>query len=532
MNLYHKKQRWKIALLGAAILMVVVSIWYSYKLVDKIQQREVDRIQQWAEKVRIKSRLVHQTNKAFEELSETLAALQERDLKMVELWVMAIEEVNKPIDDYSFVVKILGEVSTVPMIVTDMNDKVVSSYNMAFLDTLIQHEIESKFAQKNNSFKDSLARAIKNDSLNAFIPVWKKQNEPIEMDLYQSEKQRVYYIDSVFYKNAELSKLKYSRDSLVASFSNELVANEYMVPVVFIDSESRELLATNITQFDTLSQSPSAKDLSAMHDSIMVDLGTGNTGVIYFEHSPELRQMKYFPIIQFGMIGLFILIAYLVFSTFRKAEQDQVWVGMAKETAHQLGTPISSLMAWNELLISQGTDKTITQEIQKDIDRLNTVTNRFSKIGSEAILQDHNVIEVVQKATEYLKTRISSKVNFIYEHEGDELHAKINPALLEWVIENIVKNAIDATEGTGSVKVFVHPFEDEIFIDITDNGKGIPANKLKTVFRPGYTTKMRGWGLGLSLVKRIIEDFHRGKVFVLKSEPNVETTFRISLKQI
>jgi two-component system, sporulation sensor kinase D len=209
--------------------------------------------------------------------------------------------------------------------------------------------------------------------------VWKKNHDPIEMDLYLSEKQKVFYFDSVFFKTEKLEKLKYSRDSLVNAFSDELVNNEYLVPVVFIHAETRQIISTNMPAFDGKHDKVLNNELPS-DDSILVDLGGSSRGVIYYEHSPELTQMKYFPFVQFFMIGLFILIAYLVFSTFRKAEQDQVWVGMAKETAHQLGTPISSLMAWNELLESQGVDKNITTEINKDIDRLNTVTNRFSKL--------------------------------------------------------------------------------------------------------------------------------------------------------
>lgn len=531
MNLYHKKQRWKIALLGTAILLVVASIWFSYSLVGKMQQREVERIQQWAENVQKKSRLVNLTNQTFEQLSEALANIQERDLKLIELWVQAIEEVNKPLDDYSFVLKIIGAVPKVPMIVTDMEENVVSSYNMTGLDSIIVQEIRKNYSDRSQFFRDSLFRASKNDSLKSFLPLWKLNHEPIEMDLYMMEKQKVFYFDSVFFKNKELAKLKYSSDSLVDAFSSELVTNEYLVPVLFINSKSREIVATNMPQYDGVAGPVKSSALVEMSDSIMIDLGAESQGVIYFEHSPELTQMRFFPFVQFFMIGLFILIAYLVFSTFRKAEQDQVWVGMAKETAHQLGTPISSLMAWNELLASQGIDKTITQEIDKDIERLNTVTNRFSKIGSDAILEDLELAAVIRHASDYLRHRISSKVNFTFISEADGMMAKLNQPLMEWVVENIVKNAIDATEGVGAVEVKVHPFEDELWVDITDNGKGIPANKLKTVFQPGYTTKKRGWGLGLSLVKRIIEDFHHGKVFVLKSDVNTGTTFRIVLKQ-
>ncbi|MBI3136557.1 MAG: HAMP domain-containing histidine kinase [Bacteroidetes bacterium] len=531
MNLYHKKQRWKIALLGAAILLVVASIWFSYRIVNKVQQREVERIEQWAESVKRKSELVNLTNRAFEELTAALSEIQIRDFKTVEMWALAIEEANRPLDDYSFVVRILGEVSTAPMIVTDMNENVVSSYNVSALDTAISRFIRTTFPTANRAFRDSVFTVAKADSLESYLPVWRKNHQPIEMDLYRSEKQKVFYFDSVFFKNEKLAELRNSRDSLVDAFSNELVNNEFLVPVVFIHSDTRRIISTNMPEFDSLT-GPVPDARLPQSDSIVVDLGGNSKGIIYFEHSPELIQMKYFPFVQFFMIGLFILIAYLVFSTFRKAEQDQVWVGMAKETAHQLGTPISSLMAWNELLAAQGVDKSITSEIEKDIDRLNTVTNRFSKIGSDAVLESIELAGIVGKACDYLRRRISSKIEFTFVSEADGLHAMVNPALLEWVIENIVKNAVDATEGAGKIQVRVHPFEDELWIDITDNGKGIPANKLKTVFQPGYTTKKRGWGLGLSLAKRIVDDFHKGKIAVIKSEPGIATTFRITLKQV
>jgi hypothetical protein len=205
MNLYHKKQRWKIALLGAAILMVVASIWFSYNLVEKIQQREVERIQQWADNVERKSRLVNLTNKAFEELSKALSDVQDRDLKMVELWALAIEEANRPLDDYSFVVKMLQEVSTVPMIVTDMDENIVSSYNLNGLDSAITKQIRQNKPNQEKKYYDSLFRASKNDSLVSFLPKWKLNHQPIEMDLYQMEKQKVFYFDSVFFQNKELA---------------------------------------------------------------------------------------------------------------------------------------------------------------------------------------------------------------------------------------------------------------------------------------------------------------------------------------
>jgi signal transduction histidine kinase len=225
---------------------------------------------------------------------------------------------------------------------------------------------------------------------------------------------------------------------------------------------------------------------------------------------------------------IFILIAYMLFSTFRKAEQNQVWVGMAKETAHQLGTPISSLMAWIELLKSQGVDDSVTLEMQKDIERLETITERFSKIGSGGVLEEKNLNELLPKTLHYMKNRISSKVDFQFKLAHTPIHVKINEPLFEWVIENLVKNAVDAMEGNGTITFETTEQNGKVYIDITDSGKGIPSSKLNTIFEPGYTTKKRGWGLGLSLVKRIIEEYHKGKIFVKSSSPQ-GTTFRIVL---
>jgi signal transduction histidine kinase len=529
MNLYHKKQRWKIGLMGIAVLMVAASLWFSFGIVEKVQQREVDRIEQWADAVKRKSELVSLTNNAFEELGQALAQLKNRDRQKVVMWSMAMEEVNKPLDDYSFVVKILGQNNSIPVIITDMQENVVSSYNLESLDTALVQKVNKDYPTATKSYKDSLRKAMRRDSLDAWVQFWRIDHPPLEIDLSYGDKQKVFYFDSIYFKTQKLTALEYSRDSLINAFSDELVTNEYLVPVMFVDKKTREVIATNRPDYDSTNADKIITALKSSGDSITVELGSSSTGVIYYEHSEEITQMKYFPIAQFFIIGLFVLIAYLAFSTFRKAEQDQVWAGMAKETAHQLGTPISSLMAWNQLLESRGVEKSVTDEINKDIDRLNTVTNRFSKIGSEAVLQDGNIVEVVQSVVDYLKLRISSKIDLIFEAEKNDIQLRFNASLIEWAIENITKNAVDSMEGSGSILISVQQIEDEVIIDIADTGKGISANKIKSVFRPGYTTKKRGWGLGLSLVRRIIEEFHKGKVFVHKSEVGVGTTFRIQL---
>jgi signal transduction histidine kinase len=244
-----------------------------------------------------------------------------------------------------------------------------------------------------------------------------------------------------------------------------------------------------------------------------------------------LTKLKYYPYVQFGVIGLFLLIAYILFSTARKAEQDQVWVGMSKETAHQLGTPLSSLMGWNEHLRSLGVDETVVNEMNRDIKRLNTITERFSKIGSQPTLQDEDICIVIQNATDYLKQRTSRNVKYEVLLPPKVIHVQLSVPLFEWVVENLCKNAVDAMNGKGQITITVTEIPEGIAIDIADTGKGIPKSKFKTVFEPGYTTKQRGWGLGLSLTKRIIENYHKGKIFVLSSEPNKGTTFRILLNR-
>ena len=317
------------------------------------------------------------------------------------------------------------------------------------------------------------------------------------------------------------------------SFNQELIKNEYL-PVLFIAEEDQSVIATNLSARQIEEMGGLDEAITQMKDvnpPIKIAFGGYQQGIIYYENSEEVQQLQYYPYVQFGIIGLIILVAYLVFSTFRKAEQNQVWVGMAKETAHQLGTPLSSLMAWTQYLENQNVSKDTIKEINKDVHRLQVITERFSKIGSGGVLKPHNVYNILDRSMEYLKSRLSSKVIFHLKDTGQDLQARVNPPLLEWVIENITKNAVDAMKGEGSLTITLKEVNDWVTIDIKDTGKGIPQGKLKTVFNPGYTTKQRGWGLGLSLAKRIINDYHKGKIYVLESEVNKGTTFRIQLKK-
>lgn len=256
---------------------------------------------------------------------------------------------------------------------------------------------------------------------------------------------------------------------------------------------------------------------------------------LYYKNSFLLTQINAYPYIQLSVIAIFGIIAYMAFNFSRMAEQNRVWVGLAKETAHQLGTPLSSLMAWMEVLRDDPDlkSKGFTEELEKDIRKLTIVTERFSSIGSVPVLKQENVVLLVNNVVNYLRPRISSKVKMDVFTLSDNIQVMAHPPLFEWVIENLCKNAVDAIGSSGVIAVkILRGSDSKVFIDISDTGKGIPRSKMSMVFRPGFTTKKRGWGLGLTLAKRIIESYHNGKIFVKSSEENQGTTFRIALNTV
>lgn len=258
------------------------------------------------------------------------------------------------------------------------------------------------------------------------------------------------------------------------------------------------------------------------------------TDLVYYKDSDTLTRLQYYPLALVLILLLFGTVIYMVFKTNKSAEQNRLWAGMAKEAAHQIGTPLSSLLGWVELLRLENVDETTVIEIEKDVERLNTIADRFSKIGSIPKLERHNVVLETKKSFDYFETRSSKLIdfNFIIVNK-EKIYAMINPQLFSWVIENLVKNAIDAMEGRGSIDIRIGSKDDKfVKIDILDTGKGILKNLQQKIFDPGYTTKKRGWGLGLSLTKRIVEDYHDGKIYVEKSEIDRGTTFTVLLKEI
>jgi len=319
------------------------------------------------------------------------------------------------------------------------------------------------------------------------------------------------------------------------TFILEVIINNETVPVILTNKEGQILSSRNLDidkENDMEYLSDQLEKMKKDHDPIEITLLDGNSNFIYYKESILLTRLYYFPIIQFGVISLFLLVSYIAFSASRKAEQNQVWVGMSKETAHQLGTPTSSLLASLELLKLNNVDSNVVTEFEKDVNRLEKITERFSKIGSAPKLEKQDVINVLLGAINYIKARSSDKIKFTTNFsENDKILVPFNASLFEWVVENLFKNAIDSMEGNGNIRIHVDDRIQYLFIDIIDEGKGLPKSKYKTIFQPGYTTKHRGWGLGLSLSKRIIEMYHDGRIFVNHSEIDKGTNMRIVFKK-
>ena len=318
-------------------------------------------------------------------------------------------------------------------------------------------------------------------------------------------------------------------------FLSTIIENNNTVPVILTDESDSIISVRNFDAHKSGDYKYIKEQLEKIKERnkpIVNNLEKGHYNLIYYKDSIILTMLIYYPYIQLGIIIFFILVSYLAFRSSRKAEQNQVWVGMSKETAHQLGTPTSSLAGWIEILEQKHPGISITKELALDVQRLEKITERFSRIGSKPVIKSDNIIGIISRTVDYLKLRTSSKVKIITDYNPDEkVVVPVNAALFEWVIENVFKNAVDSMEGSGEITVRITETERHALIDISDTGKGIPKSAFKKIFNPGFTTKQRGWGLGLSLAKRIIEEYHNGKIFVRHSEVGKGSCIRIVMNR-
>ncbi len=327
-----------------------------------------------------------------------------------------------------------------------------------------------------------------------------------------------------------------ANEDLQADFSFELkiIANNTTIPLILVEDSGVIQMARNYGEKKETDNEFLENRLAELKLNGYPPVSGGEGNLVYYEDSTTLKMLTYFPFVQLALIGAFVAFGYFSFSSARRSEQNQVWVGMAKETAHQLGTPITAIVAWIEhlRLIHEGNEETaeVLDELNNDVSRLNLIADRFSKIGAIPELKKTNIYEELEKMKNYMQRRAPRKMIFEFpDLENEPLYAQLNAPLFNWVTENLMRNALDAMGGKGKITAEVTEEKDFINIDISDTGKGIPSNKLKTVFKPGYSTKTRGWGLGLSLAKRIIESYHSGKIFVKKSQVDEGTTFTIKL---
>ncbi len=499
--LYRRKYKIKIFIISLAIIIVGVFIYLLNNTISNIKSDERKQVMLWAEAVQRRYALVDYTNNLFEKL-----ALDERT--KAEIWSEAqhlILKENNP-DFLTFLLKVLRSNKNIPIILTDSHDKIIASINSDF-----SLEIGAQMPDSIRSYFTKYPP----------IPIT-YDNKPINY---------LYYTDSRLF-----SDLQDVMNNMIRSFIEEVVKNSVSVPVLITSADSTTVIAygnlnpNRIANPQNLEQT--IQEMSEYNVPIAITNNNAIVSYIFYEDSLLITRLTYYPYILILISISLLILTYYAFRSSQKYEQNQVWVGMSKETAHQLGTPISSLMAWIELLEQQNIDKEIIYELNKDIQRLETITERFSKIGSKPHVQTEDIYTVIYHAIEYMKQRSSSKISYSISALQKNIKVPLNISLFEWVIENICKNAIDAMEGVGSITIYISTTSKRINIDIEDSGKGIQRNMFSQVFKPGFSTKTRGWGLGLSLAKRIIEEYHNGKIFVKNSEINKGTVFRISLPHV
>ncbi len=491
---------WLFMLLIFVVFFAVM--WYMNFLVNTFVDKEKEKIKIWVNAIERKADLVSYTDNFFQIIAED----QDRRANTIGQAFLKIATSNIG-DDITFYSDIITENKTIPCILLDNNYRLSDTKNLS--------EEEKNEIRTSQDVKEVLAR---------------DKYKMIPINYYGQDFIYLYYKESKIY-----TQLRAVFDDLIKSFFNEIVNNAPSIPVIVTDStQTKVLFFGNLDSLRMNQPAYKSKVLSNMrkaNDPIKISLGQEKFCYVFYEDSVLLKSTRYFPILLFVLLTLFVFFAYVVYRNYRQNEQDRIWVGMSKETAHQLGTPISSLMAWTELLREEQVNPEILHEIDKDIDHLETIAQRFSKIGSEPNLKKENINAVVSSFVAYFKNRTSRQIDIQVNLPEQEVYAEISTHLFEWVLENICKNAVDAMNGIGTITISVTENSQFVIIDITDTGKGIDSQYQKTIFKPGFTTKERGWGLGLTLAQRIINQQHNGELKLKESEINKGSTFRIKLRK-
>lgn len=499
-NLYTRKRHWKWVLAIFALIIVGASLWYTNSLVKSIARQESNQVKLWAEAMEQHALMMKYTEDFFGDVSE-------QEQLRVELLARAYREVldfsNN--ENTGIYLEIIKNNISIPLVITDSHDNIIFSSNLP------------SSQQGKKIFDSEMKQAY-------------SKFDPIKINTGFTEVQWLHYNESLIY-----TELKTVLDEMFDSFLNDITANSVGAPVIIMNEDQTKIIRYgNLDSTMMLNGDYVEHQLETMRDEnqpIEVESIDKGKTYVFYRTSDLITQMRYYPIMLIIAVAFFLLIAYLLFSYARRSEQNQVWAGMAKETAHQLGTPLSSLMGWIELMKMQEEPFIGTLEMEKDIERLQIVADRFSKIGSVPMLEPTDVVALIFDTMDYLQKRFSKKFEFEINITTDKLVIPLIPSLFRWVLENLTKNAVDAMGDHGKITLDLTEENEQVIIDLTDTGKGIAKSKQKQVFNPGYTSKKRGWGLGLSLAKRIIEEYHKGKIFVKNSVVNQGTTFRVILKK-
>ena len=489
------KIKWVI--LSVTVLLAVSALVEINSLSNQIRSSEQEKVTLWANAISQKAQLVSYSEEFFEQV----ALDEHRKMAMYANILRSFDRRGLGSDaDFSLdYVRYIVDSCETSILITD-NDSLIT--------------VPSEFAGQKL-----------NDSLLAEF----SHNEPIHYRIWGMP-MTLYYKESKVYTD-----LRHMLDGLSESFLTEITNNSVFVPVLIVDSLQGEVLGSgNMSEREFATPERLSHKLCEMeeaNDPIEFRLPNGRRAYLFYETTPLLKALRWIPLLYLFVLAVLIIISYHLFRTARTMEQNKIWVGMAKETAHQLGTPISSLMAWTQYLHGKTLDDQYALEINKDLERLDTVAHRFSKIGSVPELKAENLCETIRRTVGYLQTRSSKKVSFSVNCPDEELVVPLNSYLFEWVIENLCKNAIDAMDGVGHINIVVSADSKQVYVDVTDTGKGIPKSMQKKIFQSGFTTKQRGWGLGLTLARRIIVDYHKGHIFVKYSVEGQGTCFRISLRK-
>lgn len=490
-----KKARWII--LALAILLAGFALFEINKLSNQIRKSEQEKVKLWANAISQKAELVNYSEQFFAHV----ALDEHRKMQMYTNILRSFDRMESNADaDFSLdYVRYIVDSSETAIIITDRDSIITAPSELAGqrLEGALLHEFS-----RNQPFH---------------YRIW-----GMPMTLYYKES-RVY------------TELRNMLNGFNKSFLTEITQNSVFVPVLVVDSLQGEVLGWgNIaeSEFSTPEKlSDKLCEMAEENEPIEFRLPNSARAYLFYESTPLLHSLRWVPLLYLFVAVVLVIVSYYLFRTARKMEQNRIWVGMAKETAHQLGTPISSLMAWTQYLEGKTFDSAYAAEVNKDLVRLETVAHRFSKIGSKPELKDEAVCATIQNVVNYLQTRTSRKVKYVLNFPDNDILVPINRYLFEWVIENICKNAVDAMDGKGTLTIIVSSDSRHVYIDLQDTGKGMPKSVQKKVFESGFTTKQRGWGLGLSLARRIINQYHRGRIFIKYTVEGQGTVFRIVLNR-